>query len=402
MSLDPLQLLPVLQSLASESEALQSKLSLAQSTLLGACLQGGQLPWLGSALTHLMLPEHRRTLQEAMDWLLPKLLTLTSPELQPLLVRLCRQECPLLTQLLRQQKIEEDGRLFLVEALEGWSSSAHDCLALLTEDPSPRVRERARNLKAGRAEKETRIAVQITTFGGFEMWVAHQKIADSAWRGSRVKHLAAYLAISPRPVHQERLLELFWPDQLERGQRGLSSALSVIRGSCRDFAELQGKSLLVREAECVLIPDDFQRWVDCQEFSRLIRQADQAEDAEARSALLQRAVSLYAGPFLEGCFFDWALQLQGEYETLALQAMLQLSALELEQRRWLSALQTAQRALRIDPLQLQAAGTILKAHIGGGHTEQALQFFQGFQLRYEEELGQSLSFDQALAASSSS
>ena len=143
------------------------------------------------------------------------------------------------------------------------------------------------------------------------------------------------------PAQRRRLLACVWPDQLDRGQRGLSSALSVIRGSCRDFAELQGKSLLVREAECVLIPDDFQRWVDCQEFSRLIRQADQAEDAEARSALLQRAVSLYAGPFLEGCFFDWALQLQGEYETLALQAMLQLSGLELEQRRWLSALQTA-------------------------------------------------------------
>ncbi len=404
LGLDPLQLLPVLQSLAGESEALQSKLSLAQCTLLRACLEGGQLPWLSSALAHLMLPEHRRPLQEAMDWLLPRLMVLgsESAELKALLVRLCRQERPLLAQLLRQQQIDEVGRIFLLEALEGWSHSGQECLAFLAEDPSPRVRERARNLQAGRDEKQDRIPVQVTTFGGFEMWVAHQKIADSAWRGSRVKHLAAYLAISPRPVHQERLLELFWPDQLERGQRGLSSALSVIRGSCRDFAELQGKSLLVREAECVLIPDDFQRWVDCQEFSRLIRQADQAEDAEARSALLQRAVSLYAGPFLEGCFFDWALQLQGEYETLALQAMLQLSGLELEQRRWLSALQTAQRALRIDPLQLQAAGTILKAHIGGGHTEQALQFFQGFQLRYEEELGQSLSFDQALAASSSS
>ena len=137
--------------------------------------------------------------------------------------------------------------------------------------------------------------------------------------------------------------------------------------------------------------------MDCDEFDRLIRLAGQSKDLDQRCNLLQRAVALYKGPFLEGCFLDWALALQSNYEQLAIQALLELSVAELSRQRWLSALQTANQALSIDPLHRQAAASVVKSHLGAGNPKLALQFFEGFKARYQEEFGQSLQMDELLS-----
>ncbi|MBX3171839.1 MAG: response regulator [Candidatus Eremiobacteraeota bacterium] len=391
------EIAPLLKSLGSQALKASRRTAVAQASLLAWAVDGSLAGSVRGALQQLMLPENLSHLRPALDWLLPPLLNALAADegLQPLLSRLCRQESQTVAYALRHQRLSLEGRLFVAEALEGLGASAEEALVLLAEDASPKVRELAGKSRAGKPALET-IPIQVVTFGGFELWVGPHKIAESSWRGSRVKHLAAYVAISVKPVPGERLLELFWPESLEKGQRGLQSALTVIRGACRDFEEVKGLSILVRESECVLFPDRFTRWVDCHEFDRLVRQAGQCSQLEQRSALLQRAVALYKGPCLDGCFLEWALTMQSEYEQMALQAMLQLGSAELAQQRWLSALQTAKQALRIDPLLTQAAAVTVRAHIGSGNTELALQFFDGFQRRYQEEFGQSLHLDEML------
>ncbi len=392
------EIAPLLNSLGSQAFKAARRTATAQASLLAWAVDGSSAGQVQGALQQMLLPENLSDLRTALDWLLPPLLNSLAGDqkLQPLLTRLCRQESQTLTYALSKQRLSESGRVFAAQSLEGLGNSAEAALALLAEDTSPKVRDLAGKSRSGKPSSDSSVAIQVVTFGGFELWVGPHKIPESSWRGSRVKHLAAYVAISPKPVHQERLLEMFWPDSLEKGQRGLQSALSVIRAACRDFEEVKGLSLLVREAECVLFPDRFVRWVDCHEFDRLIRQASQCAELEQRSALLQRAVALYKGPFLDGCFLEWALTTQTEYEQMALQAMLQLAASELAQRRWLSAQQTARQALRIDPLLSKAASLSMRAHIGSGNTDLALQFFDSFSRRYQEEFGQSLQLDEML------
>lgn len=388
----------LLKSLAVQAQKASRRTALAQASLLSWATDGGALPVLRGSLQQMMLPENSSSLRTALDWLLPQLVNAFASDetWQPLLSRLCRQEAETVAFGLRQQRFSEDARLFVAHCLDGSGSSAEEALAMLAEDAAPKVRERAGKSRSVRAAGEGNISIQVHTFGGFEMWVGSHKIADSSWRGSRVKHLAAYVAVASKAVPSERLLELFWPESLEKGQRGLQSALTVIRGACRDLDALKGQPILVRESECVGFPGGFVRWVDCHEFDRLIRQAGQCAELEQRSALLLRAVALYKGPFLDGCFLEWALAMQAEYEQMAVQAMLQLGAAELQQQRWLSALQTAKQALRIDPLLAPAASLTVRAQIGSGNTEGALQFFDGFQRRYQEEFGQSLQLDEML------
>ena len=72
-----------------------------------------------------------------------------------------------------------------------------------------------------------------------------------------------------------------------------------------DSDSVAEKTFLVRQADCIGIPEPFVRWVDCHEFDSLVRRAAESEQLEQRCQLLTRAVSLYKGRFLEGCFLDW-------------------------------------------------------------------------------------------------
>lgn len=390
------EVMPLLRNLGNQIHRLSSKTHFAQLTLLAWVLEPKSTPSPAIALAHMMLPENLGSLRGALDWLLPKLLELglKDPALTQIVTRLCRQEPQVLAAALREASLPVTSRLFVAQALEGLSSTAQEALQQLEGDADPKVRELARTSRSGKNSGESGIPIQVLTFGGFELWVGSFKVPDGAWRGSRVKHLAAHVAISPKPVHAERLLELFWPESEEKGRRGLQSALTVIRGACRDSEEVAGRSILVREAECVGFPEPFQRWVDCHEFDSLLQQAAQSSNLEQRCNLLQRAIELYKGPFLEGCFLDWALDLQNSYEQLALQALLELAEAELALQRWLPALQSANRALRIDPFHVRAAGAAIKSHMGAGKTDLALQFFETFNRRYQDEMGQGLAMDQ--------
>ena len=390
---------PLLQSLNAQARRDSRRTTAAQTQLLGwAHGQTASPEILLESLEHLLLPENLEVLVQALHWLLPRLLKLlqSNDALRPLLVRLCRQQAASLGYALAQPDLGEAERLFVARALEGLGDSAADALRVLSQDPSPQVREAASRARSRPSSSESGIPVQIMTFGGFELWVGSHKVSESGWRGSRVKHLAAYVAISPKPVHQERLLEIFWPENPERGSKGLQSALSVIRAACRQFEEIKDQSILVRESECIMFPPQFQRWADCLEFDRLLERADQAPDLEERAKLLQRAATLYKGPFLDGCFLEWALEMQSYYEQLALKGLLRLGLVELALQHWLSALQAARRALLIDPLLTQAAAIIVQSHIGSGNTNLGLQYFESFNQQYHREFGQNLKLDELL------
>ena len=160
--------------------------------------------------------------------------------------------------------------------------------------------ERVQRLLATRYGSGT--VLRIRSFGHLEVSWAGTVLEESAWRGPFVKHLFAFLAAQERPVQEDLILEHFWPEHHERCKRRLSGALSAIRST---FTKAAGSPVdpILRSRDRYELNPRLDVWHDLREF-------DKARQEKA----WDRMASLYAAPYLEGCYMDWALALRTRLE----------------------------------------------------------------------------------------
>ena len=92
-----------------------------------------------------------------------------------------------------------------------------ECLESLNADPDPEVRRQAAEALQNRSATPLRPVLRIRSLGPLEVFLGEDVIEERTWRSPRVKYLFAYLAIQPRPVPEERILEEFWPEDALRG-----------------------------------------------------------------------------------------------------------------------------------------------------------------------------------------
>jgi DNA-binding SARP family transcriptional activator len=126
----------------------------------------------------------------------------------------------------------------------------------------------------------------------------------------RLRALLAYLAVESEQEHaREQVGSLLWPERPDReALSALRYALSNLHGTLGD-RRAPSPFLLVSRTSVQFNPTS-DHWLDVAEFQALRDRSD--------APALERAVSLYRGPFLDGvsvrdspAFDEWVL-LQGE------------------------------------------------------------------------------------------
>lgn len=255
-----------------------------------------------------------------------------------------------------------------------WKAARPQAEALAAE--YPRTAARVLPLAGVKAGLPT---LTLRSFGVFQVLAGEQPVDERAWRGSRVKHLFAYLASCDPPAHEERVLDLFWSDGTEKGRRGLSSALSVLRRALpREGDYLQ------RRGDLLLVNPELVRWHDLTEWERCMRTPAAGEEAVES---WRTAVKLYSGPYLDGCYMDWVLERRTRLETETLEAALRVAAADLAAGRYEAGLAMAEQALVLDDCSQSAQSLCLKLLLGWGRPEQAIRRFEAFQKTLARELG---------------
>jgi DNA-binding SARP family transcriptional activator len=193
--------------------------------------------------------------------------------------------------------------------------------------------------------------------------------AKRSRRGLRARalELIAYLALHPRPVQRDELLEAFWPgeDPLRTRPR--------LRQAVRDARRLLG-SAIASENECYWL-DRSRADVDLDEVERLLASAETAGD-EDTDALAETALRLFRGEPLAGADYAWS-----EREVPRLRATF-VDLLERVARKWLeagegrAALDVAERGLAVDALNESLWRLAMEA-------ENALGLREAVDARYE-------------------
>ncbi len=157
--------------------------------------------------------------------------------------------------------------------------------------------------------------------------------------------LLTFFLLQPRRFWtDEQIFDALWTQKdLKRAQWSFHSA----RKRLREFA---GEEIIVKiqRGQYGLNPH-LPIWFDVAEFEKVLARSQQIADATARSKLLESAVQLYHGDFLEKNYKDWVVPVRTRLREKYIGALLQLGDL-MEQQSPEQAIAWYEKALDADDL----------------------------------------------------
>lgn len=222
--------------------------------------------------------------------------------------------------------------------------------------------------------------LELSLLGGFN--AASGSGAPIALPTRKTRALLAYLALhAHKPQPRETLVGLLWSDRADRqAHNSLSQALSALRKALEGVEP----SPLVMDADCITFSGPAAT-VDALEFERLA--------ASGGFDDLERAELLYQGDFLAGhgvrdpAFEEWADFEQQRFHALAVNALTALLGHRDEHGQSDQLVATAQRLLKLDPLQEMAHRALMRGYAWQGQAGLALKQYDTCAGILRRELG---------------
>lgn len=207
------------------------------------------------------------------------------------------------------------------------------------------------------------------------------------FRTQKTGALLGYLAYHADRDHpREELIEILWPeDDRDSGRHKLSVALSSLRAQLEPTGVPDGAVLLTGRLTAHLNPSAF--ITDAGEFEAALRAAEgEAEDGR-RIARLARAVELYRGRLLPGCYEEWILPEQQRLNERYLGAISQLVRLLTGSGKPEEAMQHALAATAVDPLREEPHREVIRLYQAMGHPDAALRQYSALERLLSDAFG---------------
>lgn len=198
--------------------------------------------------------------------------------------------------------------------------------------------------------------------------------------------LLVYLACHPRPHSRELLATMLWDDRTQK--QALSNLRTLLTSLRRHL-----KPYLSITRQTVSINKEADTWVDAVSFEQSVGLLPDGENAKETIALLEEALTLYRGDFLEGVFIDesravemWMAQTRERLQRQALDVRRRLATHYLHRRQYRAALPHALRLVQADPLDEQGHRLLMRLLARDGQTGAAMAQFERCREILAEEL----------------
>ncbi len=212
-------------------------------------------------------------------------------------------------------------------------------------------------------------SLELKLLGGFQVQLSSGLTFAPPTRKSRA--LLAYLALHPdKAQSREELVAVLWSERAERqGRNSLSQAITALRKGLAATTP----SPLVIEVDSLTF-DSAKTKVDALTFEQLVSSGTPQD--------FERAEALYQGDLLAGIgvrdpvFEEWLVFEQGRLRGLAVGALTALLSYRVEQGQDDLLIATAQRLLKIDPLQEAAHRALMRCYAEQGQAGLALRQYQ--------------------------
>lgn len=226
-------------------------------------------------------------------------------------------------------------------------------LQVLAQDGDEGLKRSARQAQTRPASRRLP-PLHLCSFGTFQVRVQGKVIAEPAFRGQRNRWLLAYLAGSPRLLPEERVRDLFWPEELERGRKGLSNCLFYLRRALRPEGAPADLDYFTRSEVLLGLDPQWEPWHDLWEVEAIL---SRLKSCEPRALVdeVDRLLALTPAPYLDGCYHDWAVERREQLQLELIQGLLFASQRAAESTLWASVADWTHRLLQWEPTHQPAA-----------------------------------------------
>lgn len=126
---------------------------------------------------------------------------------------------------------------------------------------------------------------------------------------------------------------------------------------------------------------------DYQELLEVLANGRELSSGERASQYWKRALELYEGPYLEGCFMEWALQTRQRLNHDVLEVGRLLLKHCSDRGDWESVANYAPAVMRLDPCCQTSAAWFMRAQIERGNAHEAFRIYEACILSLQKELG---------------
>ena len=164
-------------------------------------------------------------------------------------------------------------------------------------------------------DSKTEHDIEVRTLGNTEVTVNNRQVKDTDWRSSRAKEIFFYLLTHPSGSTREQITAALWPD-LSPAKGSSNFHINLFRARRALFP-----GIFSLEDGKYRISPDLRVWFDVAEFEQLITAAGKHPQDEKENAALERAVELYAGPFLTEFYTEWVEDRRRELENTYLRIL---------------------------------------------------------------------------------
>lgn len=209
----------------------------------------------------------------------------------------------------------------------------------------------------------------------------------------RLQALLTYLLVhSDAPQPRQQIAFLFWPDSSEaQAQSNLRNLLAALRRAlprADDYIAIERRTVQwVTGKPFTLDVIDFQA-----ALAEVARQSDTSMNTAGgptpeRMRSLRRAVELYGGDLLPGCYDEWIAAPREKLREDFLAALQELISSHEHTGDNSTAILYARRLLRHDPLQEENYRQLMRLHMANGDHSAAIGVYRACQTMLERDLG---------------
>jgi DNA-binding SARP family transcriptional activator len=244
---------------------------------------------------------------------------------------------------------------------------------------------------AVRARQEGGPRVQILrvhSFGPMELSSQGELVPETLWKTRKIKFLFAYLASRwGKPISEDHIIEALWPKDNLSNKNNLYWGTTTLRAALRTLNP-NFESALLRVHDSLSLHPDFPRWHDLEEFEKAIAEGqrlDAGGDHEGALTRFRLAGRVYRGPYMEGCFHDFALEVRERTEKLALDSFLRAAQIGLQTNRDEEAAELASSAVELAPFRQDAHALHMRALIRLNRGTQVIELFHKLEKNLREE-----------------
>ncbi|HVP04115.1 MAG TPA: tetratricopeptide repeat protein [Dehalococcoidia bacterium] len=229
-------------------------------------------------------------------------------------------------------------------------------------------------------------AIYAFGFGHLRVEMGGREITDLEWRSEKSKEMFFFFMANRRALRKEEIVAALWPDMPD------AKTTSAFHSNMYRLRKALYQDVIAKESGRYILDPQATFTFDVDEYQKALQQAHAAA-AGSREAIaaMEKALSLYTGPFAADFYSEWAQTLRYQLEEQQMGMLATLAATYSETGEYKKSAEVCQKILDVDEFNEAAWYRLMSNYILSDQGEAAKYCYNRYvQIVSEGEMDEDL------------